>query len=216
VRPRASGGPFPIAWLGEPPSSPGAVEGVPPAPADSRPEPAPAPETPPASPAPAPSAGRIPLAPDPPAPSDSTPPTVPASARSSAEPTPAALPADESPVDVAAGRPAGGAAADEPAPPRSGPFGEDEVDRVAEPLSPPRPAYPRSERLLGLEADVVLSLVVGADGRVEAAEVVESAGERFDRASLDAARRARFRPARLGGEAVSSRVIYTVHYRLDG
>ncbi|HVP67050.1 MAG TPA: TonB-dependent receptor [Anaeromyxobacteraceae bacterium] len=53
------------------------------------------------------------------------------------------------------------------------------------------------------EVGVVLSLDVGADGRVEKASVESGAGEPFDSAALAAARRFEFEPGRLStGEAV--------------
>lgn len=53
------------------------------------------------------------------------------------------------------------------------------------------------------EVTVVLSLEVGADGRVEKAAVERGAGEPFDTAALEAAHRMAFEPGRLeGGEAV--------------
>lgn len=94
--------------------------------------------------------------------------------------------------------------------------GRDAVDRVAVPIEPARPVYPRRERLLGREADVELTLEVDTSGRVREVEVTRSAGERFDRASVEAVRRIRFRPAVRDGRPVRSRVGYTVRYRLDG
>ena len=62
---------------------------------------------------------------------------------------------------------------------------------------PPGTAFPAPE------VTVVLSLEVGADGRVEKAALERGAGEPFDAAALEAARRMEFEPARLeGGEAV--------------
>jgi protein TonB len=112
-----------------------------------------------------------------------------------------------------AGSPDGAGA---PIPGSGAPLGQDAVDRVAVPLDPVRPEYPRSERLRGREANVELSLVVDSEGRVRTVEVVRSAGERFDRASVEALRRIRFSPALRNGSPVPSRVGYTVRYRLGG
>ncbi|HQR30465.1 MAG TPA: TonB family protein [Anaeromyxobacteraceae bacterium] len=70
---------------------------------------------------------------------------------------------------------------------------------------PPGTAFPSPEVV------VVLTLDVGADGRVEKAEVASGAGEPFDSAALGAARKFEFAPGRLStGEAVP----VTVTFRL--
>ncbi len=64
---------------------------------------------------------------------------------------------------------------------------------------------------VGREADasaVLLSVVVGIDGSVESAEVVESGGADFDAAALDAVRRFRFEPATIDGVPTRARIRY--------
>lgn len=94
-------------------------------------------------------------------------------------------------------------------------FGEGEVDGVASPRQRVRPDYPRRARVLGREADVGLEVLVEADGSVSGVALLASGGDAFDRAALEAVGRERWRPARLAGAAVPSRVRFTVRFRLD-
>jgi protein TonB len=62
---------------------------------------------------------------------------------------------------------------------------------------------------------VRLALRIGADGRVEGAQVAASSGfPRLDQAALEAARRWRFRPATQGGVPVAATLPTAVHFRL--
>ncbi len=89
-----------------------------------------------------------------------------------------------------------------------------------EAVTPPRlvegaaAEYPEDALRSGREATVVLRITVDVDGSVSNVEVVESAGEDFDGAAMDAARRSRFEPARRGDVAVAARVLYPVVFRL--
>ncbi len=70
---------------------------------------------------------------------------------------------------------------------------------------PPGTVFPAAE------VTVVLSLEVGADGKVEKAAVEQGAGEPFDAAALEAARRMEFEPGRLGGgEAVPVAITFAL------
>lgn len=81
-------------------------------------------------------------------------------------------------------------------------------------LTPPRLAqfveaeYPEAARAAGLEARVLVELVVGTDGRVQDAKVVEPAGQGFDEAALAAVRQFVFEPATKDGKPISARVRY--------
>ena len=77
--------------------------------------------------------------------------------------------------------------------------------------------YPKGALDMGLSADVLLQLEVGADGSVESAEMVASAGgefaDAFDRAAQLAALRFRFQPALDDdGEAVASTIQYVYRF----
>jgi TonB family protein len=60
----------------------------------------------------------------------------------------------------------------------------------------------------GRTAEVVLQLLLGVDGKVEEATVVESAGEAFDAAALAAARQFLFTPAEVDGVPSRIRILY--------
>lgn len=71
-------------------------------------------------------------------------------------------------------------------------------------VSFPPPAYPRLLLEAGVEGTVLLSFVVGTDGRVEpgSIEVLSASNRAFEAPSRDAVARATFHPGRLNGEAV--------------
>lgn len=75
--------------------------------------------------------------------------------------------------------------------------------------------YPESERDLGREGMVVLSLSVGADGRVTAAEVVRSAGAAFDAAALELSGKLRYAPAEDMGRPIAVRMRQSVLFKLE-
>jgi TonB family protein len=62
-------------------------------------------------------------------------------------------------------------------------------------VSAAAPKYPITLRLAHVEADVIVSFVVGADGRVEDARVVESSDTRFNIYAVEAVMKFTFLPA---------------------
>src|SRR5712691_3560238 len=74
--------------------------------------------------------------------------------------------------------------------------------------------YPEEARLSGLTGTVVVRIVVGTDGRVISAEVVQGAGHGFDEAALEAARKLRFEPATREGRPVAVQLDYEVRFEL--
>lgn len=80
-----------------------------------------------------------------------------------------------------------------------------------------QPAYPSAARRAGEAGSVVVSVLVGTDGRVADAEVMRSSGyERLDSAAVRQALSAwRFRPATRDGVAVQSRHQITVTFVLN-
>lgn len=96
-------------------------------------------------------------------------------------------------------------------------FGDAVVNRPPRPLAGnPVPSYPRSALRKGSEGDVVLSIIVGDDGRPVDVQVVERAGTEdpaFDRAAIEAALQWRFEPALHDGEAVPSTVRLPIEFR---
>lgn len=79
-----------------------------------------------------------------------------------------------------------------------------------------RPKYPRASRERGEEGTVRLRLKIDASGFVVDAEVVSSTGFRLlDEAAVNAVKAAKFIPARLRGEPVSSTAEIKLDFRLD-
>jgi len=92
--------------------------------------------------------------------------------------------------------------------------GPDAVDRVARPRGPIRPDYPPRARRSGKQSTVVVEAWVDEAGAVAFASVVRSGGREFDESARRAVRRSAFRPARLAGEDVASRVSLRIHFQL--
>src|SRR5437667_12396645 len=85
--------------------------------------------------------------------------------------------------------------------------------RASQPLAPPSygytplPSYPAAAREQRVEGVVVLSILVGVDGRVVDVSVAASSGSRvLDTAAFSAVTRWTFVPARLGPPAVARAV----------
>ena len=80
----------------------------------------------------------------------------------------------------------------------------------------PKPHYPRQARRRGEEGDVVLNVLVSADGFPSQVKLEAGSGfDLLDRAALKAVRAWRFVPAQVGSNAVSSRVEVPVQFRLS-
>ncbi len=88
-----------------------------------------------------------------------------------------------------------------------------EVDELPQPVTSPVPEYPSLAREIGLEGVVAIKVLVGRDGRVEAAEVVHSGGT-FDGAALESARRWVFTPALVRGHPVRVWVVLPFRFKL--
>jgi protein TonB len=78
------------------------------------------------------------------------------------------------------------------------------------------PTYPASEPHSRGGKTVVLRLVVEADGRVSNVQVVKAPSQAFADSAVDAARKARFKPARgPDGKPVRVMVNYEITFILD-
>lgn len=75
-------------------------------------------------------------------------------------------------------------------------------------------AYPRAALRAGIEGDVLLELLVNARGEVDSVTVVEPLEPSLDAAASSAAARFRFTPARVAGEAVPVRLLYSYAFSL--
>jgi protein TonB len=90
------------------------------------------------------------------------------------------------------------------------------VDSPVEVLASGPVPYPPLLRQSGVEGVVELEFVVDTSGRAEprSVEVVRPARPEFEAAARRAVVESRFRPARLGGQAVRQRVRQRITFRL--
>jgi len=93
------------------------------------------------------------------------------------------------------------------------------VYRVGGQLSPParlddNPEYPVEAQSAGIEGEVLAEVVVGADGRVTDAKIVESV-PLLDEPALAAVRRWNFKPTMVDGKPVPVRMMVTVRFTLS-
>lgn len=78
-----------------------------------------------------------------------------------------------------------------------------------------KPPYPEEARREGLEGQVTLQLTIDGNGKVTKARVVQKAGNGFDEAAIEGARKLRFSPATLDGEPVTTEITYVMTFLLD-
>ncbi|NUP07299.1 MAG: TonB-dependent receptor [Polyangiaceae bacterium] len=74
--------------------------------------------------------------------------------------------------------------------------------------------YPPEERAAGRVASVVMKLSIDEQGKVQAAEVTESAGPAFDTAAKAAALRFEFEPAEIDGRPAPVKIFYRYDFTL--
>jgi TonB family protein len=77
-----------------------------------------------------------------------------------------------------------------------------------------KPVYTEEGRRRSVEGDVVLEVVVRADGSVGNVRVVQGLGSGLDQRAVDAVRQWRFSPARRYGTPVDVMVEIAVEFRL--
>lgn len=104
---------------------------------------------------------------------------------------------DNAPV-IQAAPPAPSAPPAPPAPPR--PVAVELPSSSADYLQNPPPAYPAMSRRLGEQGQVLVRVLIGADGTAQQANVARSSGyERLDQAALNAVLKWRYVPGKRGG-----------------
>ena len=89
------------------------------------------------------------------------------------------------------------------------------LDRKPSPLSLPRPQYPRAALDQKLEGKVVMELLIGRDGRVARARVLESVPG-LDEAASECVRSWLFAPAIRGGRLVATVAHAPVVFSING
>ena len=82
----------------------------------------------------------------------------------------------------------------------------DNVDRAAVLMMLPNPEYPPDLRKAGVTGSAIISFVVEIDGRTSELVVKTATHPDFGTAALAALKRARFRPASVGGRPVRVRM----------
>ena len=78
-----------------------------------------------------------------------------------------------------------------------------------------RKYYPPQAKKNGFEGDVVLRLLIDADGSIAKVEVITDPGQGLGPAASQAVRELRFSPAKVNGIAVATTVPFTIHFTLD-
>lgn len=81
-------------------------------------------------------------------------------------------------------------------------------------LSKPRPMYTEEARRLGIEGEVQLRILFGADGRLKVLTVVRGLGHGLDENAALAAAQIQFRPATRQGQPVEQAAVVRVQFQL--
>ena len=91
-----------------------------------------------------------------------------------------------------------------------------EVEKQPDPIYPPVwPVYPKEAREKGIEGVVYVKMLVNEKGVVEKAVVEQSDAEIFNKSSIDAAMKWRFKPALQKGSPVSTWVVLPFKFKLS-
>ncbi|MBI2430346.1 MAG: TonB family protein, partial [Ignavibacteriales bacterium] len=91
-----------------------------------------------------------------------------------------------------------------------------EVEKQPDPIYPPVwPVYPKEAREKGIEGVVYVKMLVNEKGVVEKAVVEQSDAEVFNKSSIDAAMKWRFKPALQKGTPVSTWVVLPFKFKLS-
>lgn len=99
----------------------------------------------------------------------------------------------------------------------AGEFDATSVDKAPQILKKVEPAYPAAARRLGICGRVVVKFLVEPDGSVAKLSIVEAHPRGFfERPTLEAVGKWRFKPGRYRGNAVATWVILPVEFRLTG
>jgi periplasmic protein TonB len=78
-----------------------------------------------------------------------------------------------------------------------------------------RKYYPAQAKKDGFEGDVVLRLLIDADGTIAKVDVITDPGQGLGPAAAQAVRELRFSPAKVNGVPVATTVPFTIHFTLD-
>jgi TonB family protein len=81
-------------------------------------------------------------------------------------------------------------------------------------LSKPKPVYTEAARRLGLQGEVLVQVLFGANGQAHVLGVTRGLGHGLDEAAMDAASKIRFKPAQQNGRPVDSTAVVHVVFEL--
>jgi len=97
-----------------------------------------------------------------------------------------------------------------------GVYGDTVVDQPPQRISSPPLEYPRLLQEAGIEGSVLLSAIVGVDGKIEvgSVEILESTNEAFELPSKSLLERSLFRPGKVDGEPVRTRINLPIQFVL--
>jgi periplasmic protein TonB len=97
---------------------------------------------------------------------------------------------------------------------RQGPSASTPEVRPVEILSKPSPHYTAEARVLGVQGEVVLSVIFRADGTLKVVGVIRSLGHGLDETAKQAATQIRFKPAEQGGKPINFPAVLHIEFRL--
>jgi len=85
---------------------------------------------------------------------------------------------------------------------------------IPEAIFSPEPSFSEEARKAKAQGIVLLTVVVGKDGRPYDLRIAQSLGMGLDEKAIEAVTRWRFRPATLNGQPIASRVAVQVDFHL--
>ena len=83
-------------------------------------------------------------------------------------------------------------------------------------MAPVIPKYPEIARKAGIQAEVLIELIIDEAGRVIHTKVIKVSekGYGFEDSAIDAIKRLRFKPVEQNGRPIKVKVIYPIHFVL--
>jgi TonB family protein len=81
-------------------------------------------------------------------------------------------------------------------------------------LSKPKPVYTEEARRLGLQGEVLVQVLFGANGQAQVLRVVQGLGHGLDEAAVNAASKIRFKPGQQNGRPIDSTAVVHVVFQL--
>jgi TonB family protein len=89
-----------------------------------------------------------------------------------------------------------------------------DLDRVPEPVFQPPPVFPRTLKNEVSRATVTVEFIVGAEGKVTWAKVIDATYPGFEDAAIVGVMRWQFRPGIKGGKRVATRMVVPIIFRV--